>query len=632
MKSKEKSQNSRSKKKKKIREVDSYKIQFKTKIKNNKSNHNSKEKDINSKKCTYANSNMSAKTYLQKPTSSIIKEYNNNQSQINSNNAISYSNYAFSEMAQSKKQNNELYDSIKYNNEDYNTLHQSKNENNKLDINDLNNTNNKKLSVNQKNNINLNVNKEKDFQNNNFSKRAAYSMAIDNQKKFGNNSYNISKNDKNNRNIYETSLKRLDDKLKNRLDPNNFKKKKFENFEQINKYGDELEQYINTKMNIEENSQNENDSQRDNNSKISFNKKEHQIINYPPKPENEKQNIINNYCNNNNIHNNHNHNPNGQDIKLNYKYNRNQNLEIENDNINNNIFENNISNTELYNELEEKLQNLYMKIHGNNIEEPPLSEIPECINSNESYQNQMTYPNLKRYRQKSEPSLRVNPFDADFNNNNNIIINSNLLKRKKSEKNMNKNTNNYNNNTINNTNLIVRYPKNENENKNLSELRMLEKNLKNENSSQRMINALLKEENNSEVKKILSELQMTIKKLPRNEDCKEDNSISTLPPNNLFPFDVYKLQKINRKNKFKNNNNNYNPREINNNRKIEKIKAKLNDFQEIMNKKPKSKNMFNAEPKDIKEKFLIRHNSRKNYTNLCPVNNPGKDLLFFLEK
>ena len=106
MKSKERNQNSRSrsKQKKKPREIDSYKIQFKTKIKNNKSNQNSKDKDkkIN-KSIKYTYSNISAKTYNnQKPTSSIIKEYNT-QSQINSNNAISYSNYAFPLMENSKK-------------------------------------------------------------------------------------------------------------------------------------------------------------------------------------------------------------------------------------------------------------------------------------------------------------------------------------------------------------------------------------------------------------------------------------------------------------------------------------------------------------------------------------------------
>jgi hypothetical protein len=44
----------------------------------------------------------------------------------------------------------------------------------------------------------------------------------------------------------------------------------------------------------------------------------------------------------------------------------------------------------------------------------------------------MTYQTLKRYRQKSEPSLRVNPFDSDFNNNlNTLNLNSNLLRQKK---------------------------------------------------------------------------------------------------------------------------------------------------------------------------------------------------------
>ena len=617
MKSKERNQNSRSrsKQKKKPREIDSYKIQFKTKIKNNKSNQNSKDKDkkIN-KSIKYTYSNISAKTYNnQKPTSSIIKEYNT-QSQINSNNAISYSNYAFPLMENSKKnENNELNESSKYNNEDYNTFLQSiNNSNNKLDINDLNNTINKKISTRQNdNNMNHNINNDVDVQNNYFSKRAAYSVINENQKKLGNYSYNISNND-NNRNMYETSLKRLDDKLNNKLDPKNFKIIKFENMEQNLKYGNELEQYINSnpKINIKENNKIEN-YQLNNYTISTYNNKEYQKINNNNNYQAiEEQNNTNHYYNNNNknnrkilLNNNEETNPNGQDIKLNFKYN--QNLKQETDN----LIEIN-SNIELYNELEEKLQHLYLKIHGNN--EEAQSEIPECINNSQNFQNQMIYPSLKRYRQKSEPSLRVNPIDSD--------LNSNVLRRKKSEKNIN---------TIPH-NLIVKFPKSENENKNLSELRILEENLKNENSSKRMLNILLKQQNNPELQNILSELQTTIKKLPRNEDSKEDNSISTLPANHLFPFDIYKFEKTNikRNNKFKPYN--YNIREINNNRKIEKFKSKFNEYQEIINKKPKSKNTFNVEPKEKKENNLFYYNNKKNYTNLCPANNIGKDL-FYLE-
>ena len=384
------------------------------------------------------------------------------------------------------------------------------------------------------------------------------------------------------------------------------------------------------------------------------NTREHQIKHKNYLPQNEEQNILNNSLD----YNNNSTNQNGQDFKLNFKYaqkkielekdNENNkendnNSENENENENDYLIENNLNqNSELYDELDEKLQNLYLKIrrNSNNNEnkkkENPISEIPRYINNNLgnyqlNYSNQMTYPNLRRYRQKSEPSQRINPI-MDENINNILNINANILRKKNGEKtirdNRNINTKNSKKVKIPN-NLIVKYPlKSENENKNLSELRSLEENIKNENSSQRMISSLLNQENKPEIKNILSQLQKTIKKLPRNEDCKEDNSISTLPPNHLFPFDVYKLQKNNRSNKFKANNNIL---DMTNNRKIEKIKSKLNDFQEIMNKRPKSKNIYNVEPKDLKEKkILMRNNNRKKSINLFPANNCGFDL-FCLE-
>ena len=215
-KSKIKSQNSQSKKKKKVREIDSYKIQFKTKIKE-KSNINSKEKErIKNKTNKYSQSNFSAKTLNQKPSSSLIKEYNS-QNLIN-NNALSYSNYAFSEMEESKKNEiNKFIDSSKYNNEDFNTL----NSNIKMDINDLSNTNNKKISMRIKD---KNICSEKDinFQKNKFSKRAEYSMPNKNEKIFDNYLYNKSSNLK--KYNYETSLGGLENNLNIELDMNSFKK------------------------------------------------------------------------------------------------------------------------------------------------------------------------------------------------------------------------------------------------------------------------------------------------------------------------------------------------------------------------------------------------------------------------
>ena len=271
-KSKEKSQNSHHKQKKKTREIDSYKIQFKTKIKQ-KSNINSKEKDKSkNKKNKYSQSNISAKTFNQQPTSSIIKEYNS-QNIMNNNNAMSYSNYAFSEMEQSKKKENNIFiDTLKYNNDEYNTLLSS---NNKMDINDLSSANNKKISMRINDNNNYNIERDNDFQKNKFSKRAAYSMFNENEKILDDNSYYISSNLK--KNNYETSLKRLENKLNNELDMKSFKKMGLENIENNLKNKNELEQYINinSKNNINKVEINNNyiNEQNNNNIEINNNKK-----------------------------------------------------------------------------------------------------------------------------------------------------------------------------------------------------------------------------------------------------------------------------------------------------------------------------------------------------------------------
>ena len=51
---------------------------------------------------------------------------------------------------------------------------------------------------------------------------------------------------------------------------------------------------------------------------------------------------------------------------------------------------------------------------------------------------------------------------------------------------------------------------------------MLVNDLKAENSTKRMIDILLNQQNNPLLKYILSEFQMTIKKLPHNENSKDD--------------------------------------------------------------------------------------------------------------
>ena len=622
-KSKEKNQNSLPKQKKKLREINSYKFQFKTKIKQ-KSNINSKEKDKSkNKKNKFSQSNISVKTFNQKPTSSIIKEYNSQN--INNNNAISYSNYAFSEMEQTKKIDNNIFiDSSKYNSEEYNTLLSS---NNKMDINDLSNTNNKKISMRMdKNNYNYNIERDIDFQKNNFSKRAAYSMLNENEKKFDNSSYNISSNLK--KYNYKTSLERLENKLNSELDIKSFKKKSLENMEKDLKNKNELEQYINvnSKININKVDINNNNiyEQNSNNIEVNNNKKK----------QNKKgkgKKILNNnvQINNNNIQATNRieeqNNFNGQEMD------QNNNNNIYEQDLNNLEQINNFngeSNLELYTELEEKLQNLYFKIHRN-LDEPQSEIVKSLYDDSLKYGNQWTYPTLKRYRQKSEPNLRTTKYEQDINSynnrNNNLNINYNTI-RKRSENKINiiKSIPNQ---------LIIKKIYNENDNKNLSKFKMLIDDLKTENTTKRMIDILLNQQNNPELKNILSKLQMTIKNLPNNENSKDDINISTLPANHLFPFNIIKFEK---NNIIKNN---YkfdickDINEINHNRKIEKLKNKFNDFQDIINKKPKNNNNINIKTKTIGINNL-NYNKNPNmdvYSNLCPPNNLENGL-FFIEK
>ena len=248
--------------------------------------------------------------------------------------------------------------------------------------------------------------------------------------------------------------------------------------------------------------------------------------------------------------------------------------------------------------LEEKLQNLYKKIHGYKDEIPQLYQME--ANDDTNKENKITYPNLKRYqRQKSEPNLRIIPFDFDstFNISNNI----------------NKDINN----DITPPKLIVKYPEGSCDNKNLSKIKNLEEKLKNETITKRMINTLLKEQDNPELINILSELQMTIKKLPKNENMKENNNVSTLPANYLFPFQTFQITKnYGRKNK---------------NTKAQQIKSRLKDFQEIINKTNKNKNYFNIAPKNKGFKsFYYYYKSRKTFAKLCPVNYV-EDSIFNLE-
>ncbi len=544
MMNKSKGKNSHSKGKKKVREANSYKLKYKTKVKE-KSNLNSKEKDkdkIKSKKLS--KSKISINNYAQKEASSIIKEYNSQNNK--NNNALSHSNYILSDMDKSKKNeiNNIFCESSKYYNEEYNTLF---NNNNKMNINDLNNTNNKKLSERQNNNDVKKKENNIEFQKMKFCKKAAYSMVNENEKMFDNNSYNRANHIK--RYNYDSNLQKLENRLNNEIEK---------------KYLDKID-IINKDINFKKENENVISNSKNNIKNIELNFNYDKNIIPSLNVINEKNNL------------------NCKEI-YNNKYEREQN-------INNSRNKMNIKN-EIDKEFEEKIKILHNKIYKRDKDESE-SEISKTIDNSLKYENQFTYQNLKRYRQKSECSLRTVK-----NDKNEFDLNS--------EKNRpTRNINNYE------------------ENKNLDKFRILIDDLKTDISTKRMIDILLKQQNNKELKNILSELQITINKLPDNKKNKEDK-LSTLPANYLFPYNsnIINYKKNNIKNmKFDVNKD---ISEINRNRKIEKLKDRFNDFQQIINKKYKNKNCTNE--------ININYNeNQKVFNNLYPANNVHNDL-FIIEK
>ena len=567
MKSKDKSNNSHSKGKKKIREINSYKFHFNTRVKHktnidskNKNKNKSKDKNKNSK-YIYSNSNISAKSLNQKPTSSLIRDYNA-LSKNNNYNAVSYSNIAFSDMEHIKKnENNILDESSKFNNED-NTLIQTNmtyslsSNNNKMNINELNYTYKEK-----KDGIKSKKNSKKDIHDKAYGKRASHSMMNTKLKASNHSMYNLS--NKNKKNNFETSL------IDNDINSKNFNKNV------INKK--KLEQYMsNSKKNIYEN-------EKSNNHELTNNK----INTYNKYKINEENSSFNESILPPNYHNNINQKNKMDNYEPKMITNNSEN-EIVEDGTN---FE--------FDGLEEKLQKLYKKIHGYKDEIPQL--YPMDTNDDFNNQNQITYPNLKRYqRQKSEPNLRLNPLDLDskiFSSNNNINIDIN--------------------NKITPPKLIVKYPEGGGDNKNLSKIKILEEKLKNENIIKSKITTLLKEQDNPELINILSELQTTIKKLPKNGNIKENISISTLPANYIFPFDMYEQMKNIKSSSYFKITKNFGE---NKKTKAQQIKSKLKDFQEIINRTNTNKNYYNIAPRNKKIKNYYYCKSRKSFANLCPVN------------
>ena len=591
MKSQDKSNNSYNKGKKKAREINSYKFQFNARIKHktnidNQNKNKNKSKETNkSIKYIYSNSNISAKSFNQKPTSSLIRDYDT-ISKNNNFNAVSYSNIAFSDIEHIKKnENNILDESSKFNNED-NTLIQTNmtyslsSNNNKMSLNELNCTNKEK-----KTDIKGNKNSKKDIHDYAYVKKVAYSMMNENKKTSNNSKHNLS--NKAIKSSFETSFKRFENKLSNDI---NFKNLIKSNIDKNIKNKKKLEQYMsNSRKNTYENEKN-NNNELINNKINNYNKIGPHVQNNISKINEESNNSFNDSIFPPNNHNN--ANINNQKIKLdNYEQKMNSNNyedEFVEDGAN---FE--------FDGLEEKLQNLYKKIHGYKDDIPQL--YPMKVNDDANNKNQITYPNLRRYqRQKSEPNLRLIPLDIDSSTfNSNYFINKDI------------------NNNISHPKLIVIYPDGGCDNKNLSKIKILEKKLKNENITKRKINTLIKEQDNPELINILSELQMTIKKLPKNESIKENKSISTLPANYLFPLDMHEQMKNIKISSYFKISKNFG--EKNKYTKSQQIKSKLKDFQKIINKTNKNKNYFNIMPKNKRCKGYY-YKSRKSFSNLCPVN------------
>ena len=252
----------------------------------------------------------------------------------------------------------------------------------------------------------------------------------------------------------------------------------------------------------------------------------------------------------------------------------------------------------LYNdEIDEKINNLYTKIQR---KKENTKNFETISNIEDSKLYHITYPNLKRYRQKSESNLKVN------------MSKLNLKKEEITDENINK----------------ISYPKIFKENNNLSKFKTLEATIKNENSSKRNINILSNKENAPELKEILSNLQLTINKFPKNEEKKENNYLSTLPANYLSPFETFYLDDskysnkiLNLKYKINNYNLKYDIGQTYDFKKFEKFNSTFNDFNNIINGKIRTKT------KNI-NKYMGQ--TPMLYSNLYPVNNLENDV-FILE-
>ena len=532
------------KSKKISRLTNSYQMQFKNRKNKNTDNKLNRQKNKSNYNTIYSQSNYSAKTFNQKPKNNLCKNNKASNAQSlnnfskNEENVFTLTNFANSDM-NIIKENKDISANrlIKNNKEKDLKLNEEK-----MDIKELSDSQNSKIKkkfINNKDENIFNINQKSNEECENLNNSDKYLQEIN------------KKNSKAFNNTKENLKKQKSSKIFKKMNIT----KKFKNINGIN--------HNLNKKKIKD-------------AKKTINIQEEEKNNYSQGYE-----IMDNYNKFNKI-----------DINLRKPFINKIQIQEKN------IIKTEVNDKLLYNnEIDEKFNNLYMKIQGKK-ENSKNFETISNIEDNKLYQ--ITYPNLKRYRQKSDSKLRTNKDKSNL----------------KKEKNI---TNKFNK---------IKYPKNINENNNLSKFKTLEATIQNENSSKRMINILLNKEKDPELKEILSNLQITMNKFPKNEEKKENNYLSTLPANSFSPFETFNFDnsKYNNKSlnfKFKLNNYNlkYNIKETYNYKKFEKFNSTFNDFKNIINGKITNKKRNGQ--KYMNQTGLI-------YSNLYPVNNLENDA-FILE-
>ena len=532
------------KSKKISRLTNSYQMQFKNRKNKNTDNKLNRQKNKSNYNTIYSQSNYSAKTFNQKPKNNLCKNnkaFNaqslNNFSK-NEENVFTLTNFANSDM-NIIKENKDISANrlIKNNKEKDLKLNEEK-----MDIKELSDSQNSKIKkkfINNKDENIFNINQKNNEECENLNNSDKYLQEIN------------KKNSKASNNTKENLKKQKSSKIFKKMNIT----KKFKNINGIN-------HNLNKKKFKEE--------------KKTINIQEEEKNNYSQGYE-----IMDNFNKFNKI-----------DINLRRPLINEIQIQEKN------IIKTEVNDKLLYNnEIDEKFNNLYMKIQGKK-EDSKNFETISNIEDNQLYR--ITYPNLKRYRQKSDTNLRVNIGKSNSKKEENIINKFNKIK----------------------------YPKNINENNNLSKFKTLEATIQNENSSKRMINILLNKEKDPELKEILSNLQITMNNFPKNEEKKENNYLSTLPANYLSPFETFYLDDskysnkiLNLKYKINNYNLKYDISQTYDFKKFEKFNSTFNDFNNIINGKIRTKT------KNI-NKYMGQ--TPMLYSNLYPVNNLENDV-FILE-